>query len=158
MSAVPTILEKYDTFPEFCFQLGTEALVLVTSLMHALHYRDYAVTDLKLCFCSRQSSMEFQSVPWKKTSYHSVTVIHLSMHTHTHFIFDSLCVPSRVQIFSPPPPPYRPCVSDSRRENNKYTPSPQRAAVQGWQHAALLTDCLPVAQRPALGQRLCYYD
>ncbi|KAM7400101.1 hypothetical protein PAMA_004684 [Pampus argenteus] len=53
------------------------------------------------------------------------------------------------------PASYLHSVSASRRQT--LNAPLQRAAVRGRQHAALLTDCLPVARCPALGPRLFYY-
>lgn len=112
------------------------------------------------CFGSKQSRLLFI----EKCNHNRPVVLkwchtYLSKCAHAHilsfWLIHSLCLPSPgTDIHSLYPPCY-PCVSDSRREN-KHTPSLQRAAVRGRRHAALLTDCLPVADCPALGQRLYY--
>ena len=100
-----------------------------------------------------------KSVSFPATITDQLCIFLLSINTHCRLIHHSLPLPyPGSDTLSLPPPPHPLCLRHPQGKQKTHTPSLQRAAVRGQQHAALLTDCLPVAPCPALGQRLCYYD
>ena len=68
-----------------------------------------------------------KSVSFPATITDQLCIFLLSINTHCRLIHHSLPLPyPGSDTLSLPPPPYYPCVSDSRRENNKHTHLPSR--------------------------------
>lgn len=65
---------------------------------------------------SKQKSLSFHA-----TIPDQFCIIHFLLGINTHFRLIHSLYLTQAQIFGPCPPLYYPCVSDSRRENNKHT-------------------------------------
>lgn len=122
----------------------------------------HVMTNQGLYMCFWTKHLQWQQTEQTSCSH---TVCHFSLKlahncSLSSGLIHSFCLPSPgTDILSqPPPPPLTTPVTLTAAGKTINTPSLQRTAVRGRQLAALLTDCLPVARCPALGQRLCYYD